>query len=271
MWSLQLESRIRDLQMMIPRIRTIVADDQRFMRETLRLWLASEPEVEVVAECGNAAETIRAVLSHKPELLLLDITILDADGLRILNDIPAKQRPIVVFMSSDDQNATRAFEARALDYLLKPFNQQRLHTAVERTRLELFKADDRHLTHRILDLLAEAKNESHADRRLVIKASGRVVLLDMAEIDWVEAAGNYVQLKAGKESYLLREGIGQISKRLDPDQFVRIHRSTIVNFRRIKELQPCNNGEYMVVLKDGKELSCSRSYRSHLQHLIAAS
>jgi len=177
--------------------------------------------------------------------------------------------PIVIFTSTNDQYAIRAFEARALDYLLKPFDQTRLHAAMERARSELVKMHDRHLTHRILDLLAEARTGSPTDRRLVIKTGGRVVFVEMDEIDWVEAAGNYVELKTSSGSYLLREGIGHFSARLDPGQFVRIHRSIIVNVRKIKELQPCNRGEYMVVLRDGKQLSCSRGYRTKLQQLIA--
>jgi two-component system, LytTR family, response regulator len=184
----------------------------------------------------------------------------------VLNSSSRDQVPIVIFTTVHDQLAIRAFEDRALDYLMKPFDQQRLHAAIERARAELLKTHDRHLTHRILDLLSEAKT----DRRLVIKTQGRVVLVDMDEIDWVEAAGNYVELKTSSERHLLREGIGHLSRRLDPGQFARIHRSVIVNLRRIKELQPCNRGEYMVVLRDGKQLSCSRSYRAKLQQLVAA-
>jgi len=200
---------------------------------------------------------------------LLDIEMQDTDGFLVLNCISRQDMPIVIFTSTNDQYAIRAFEARALDYLLKPFDQTRLHAAMERARSELVKMHDRHLTHRILDLLAEARTGSPTDRRLVIKTGGRVVFVEMDEIDWVEAAGNYVELKTSSGSYLLREGIGHFSARLDPGQFVRIHRSIIVNVRKIKELQPCNRGEYMVVLRDGKQLSCSRGYRTKLQQLIA--
>lgn len=269
-WSPQIESRLREIRMMIPEIRAIVADDEPSVRNQLRLLLAAEYGVEIVAECGDALQTIAAVRAQKPDLLLLDIEMQDADGFQVLNSISREHVPIVIFTSAHDQHAIRAFEARALDYLLKPFDQQRLHTAIERARAELLKTHDRHLTHRILDLLAEARTGAQTDRRLVIKTAGRVVLVDMDEIDWVEAAGNYVELKTSGGSYLLREGISRLSERLDPGQFVRIHRSVIVNVRRIKELQPCNRGEYMVVLKDGKQLSCSRSYRAKLQQFIAA-
>jgi two-component system LytT family response regulator len=267
-WSPQIESRLREIRMMIPEIRAIVADDEPSVRHRLRLLLAAENAVEIVAECDDALQAIAAVRTHKPDLLLLDIEMQDADGFQVLNSISHDHMPIVIFTSTHDQHAIRAFEAHALDYLLKPVDQQRLHTAIERARAELIKTQDRQLSHRILDLLAEAKTGPQTDRRLVIKTGGRVVLVEMEEIDWVEAAGNYVELKTSGGSYLLREGMSHLCGRLDPGQFVRIHRSTIVNLRRIKELQPCNRGEYMVVLKDGKQLSCSRGYRAKLQQLI---
>jgi two-component system LytT family response regulator len=177
--------------------------------------------------------------------------------------------PIVIFTTAYDRHAVRAFEAHALDYLLKPFDQERLHQAVNRARAELLRANDRDATHRILDYLSEsAERQSRSDRRLVVKAGGRIVFLNFDEIDWVEAAANYVKINVAKQSYLLRKGIGEIEERLGPTQFVRIHRSVIVNIKRIKELQPVNSGEYIVVLKDGKELSCSRGYRAGLQQLI---
>jgi two-component system, LytTR family, response regulator len=267
-WSPQIESRLREIRMMIPEIRAVVADGEPHMRDQLRFLLAEESGVEIVAECGDGLQTIAAVKIHKPDLLLLDIEMQDADGFQVLNCISSQDMPIVIVSSASDHHAIRAFEASALDYLLKPFDRVRLHTAIVRTRSQLVKTHDRHLTHRILDLLAEARTEAQADRRLVVKTSGRVVFVDMSEIDWVEAAGNYVELKTRSGSYLIREGIGSLAKRLDANQFVRIHRSIIVNVRKIKELQPCNRGEYMVVLKDGKQLSCSRGYRAKLQELI---
>jgi len=269
-WFPQIESHVREVRMMIPEIRAIVADGDVSARNRLQLLLGAESGVEIVAECADASQVIAAVNTHQPDLLLLDIEMHDADGVHALHGISRAAMPLVIFTSSSDRHATQAFEARALDYLLKPIDQQRLRTAIDRTRAELLKAHDRHLTHRILDLLAEAKTGHHSERRLAVKTAGRLILVDMDDIDWVEAAGNYVELKTSSGTYLLREGIGRVSARLDPDQFIRIHRSIIVNVRKIKELQPCNRGEYMVVLRDGKELSCSRSYRAKLQERIAA-
>jgi two-component system LytT family response regulator len=254
---------------MIPLIRTVIADDERLARRKLRILLGSEAGVQIVADCQDGKQTIAAVEIHKPDLLFLDIHMPDLDGFQILQNISGMELPVVIFTTAFDQYAIRAFEAQALDYLLKPFDQERLHRAVDRVRVELLKAHDHNLTHRILDLLSERRREPPAsDGRMVIKAGGRIVFLDMDEIDWIEAAANYVKLNVGRDSYLLREGIGRVSERLDSSKFVRIHRSIIVNVRRIRELQPCDSGEYIAVLKNGKELSCSRGYRPELQRLI---
>jgi two-component system LytT family response regulator len=253
-------------------VRAIIADDERLARKKLRILLDSEPEVQVVAECEDGRQTVSAIHAHLPDLLLLDIQMPDLDGFQVLGEISPAQMPVVIFTSAYDQYAIRAFEAHALDYLLKPFDQERLHHAIERARSELRKSGDREITHRILDLLSRVRSEvpsgSEPDGRLVIKAKGRVIFLNLDEIDWVEAAANYVRLNVGKESYLFREAISRTSERLNPNHFIRIHRSTIVNVRKIKELIPVNSGEYIVVLKTGKELSCSRGYRAALQRVI---
>jgi two-component system LytT family response regulator len=261
--------------MIVLAVRTIIADDEHLARKKLRLLLGSEPGVQVIAECQDGQQTIEAIKAHKPDLLLIDVRMPDLDGFQVLRKIDPDEMPVVVFTTAYDQFAIRAFEAHALDYLLKPFDGERLHHAIERARAELLKSHDRDLTSRILDVLAkntEAKVESRrTDDRMVIRAGGKVVFVDVKEIDWIEAAANYVKVNVGKDSYLLREGIGSITERLDPDRFVRIHRSAIVNVRKIKELQPCESGEYIAVLKNGKELSCSRGYRAELQRLIGKS
>lgn len=254
-------------------VRVVIADDERLARQKLRLLLDCEPKLMVVAECQDGRQAVSAISSFHPDILLLDIQMPDLDGFQVLNEIPERDMPAVIFTSAYDQYAIRAFEAHALDYLLKPFDQGRLHQAIERARLELVKLENRDVTHRLLNLLSQMKSGTLAapaepQDRLVIKAKGRVVFLNLDEIDWVEAAANYVRLNAGRESYVLRETISRTSERLDPNEFIRIHRSTIVNVRKIKELIPVNSGEYIVVLKSGKELSCSRGYRALLQQMI---
>jgi len=253
-------------------MRVVIADDEPLAREKLRLMLTAEPGVNILAECRNGAEILDALNTHKPDLLMLDVQMPELDGFAVLNQVPPESLPIIIFTTAFDCHAVRAFEANALDYLLKPFDQERLHQAVNRARAELMKADDREATHRLLNFISQNANwQSPSGRRLVIRSGGRVIFLGLDEIDYVEAAANYVKINVGKQSYLLRKGIGEIAEKLDPALFVRIHRSAIVNVRRIKELQPVNSGEYIVVLKDGKELSCSRGYRAGLQELVETS
>jgi two-component system LytT family response regulator len=253
-------------------MRVVIADDEPLAREKLRLMLTAEPGVSILAECENGAEILDALNTHKPDLLMLDVQMPELDGFAVLNQVSPESLPIIIFTTAFDRHAVRAFEANALDYLLKPFDQERLHQAVNRARAELLKANDREATHRILNFLSQNANwQSPSGRRLVIRSGGRVIFLGLDEIDYVEAAANYVKINVGKQSYLLRKGIGEIAEKLDPALFVRIHRSAIVNVRRIKELQPVNSGEYIVVLKDGKELSCSRGYRAGLQELVETS
>jgi two-component system LytT family response regulator len=253
-------------------IRTIIADDQRLAREKLRTLLASEKDVKVVAECSDGKQTVSAIRRLGADLLLLEIQMPGMDGFQVLSELSPDEMPAVIFTSAYDQYALRAFEVRALDYLLKPFDLERLQHAIEKVRVELNKSQDRQITHRILGLLSQLKSEitssSSPDGLLVIRAKGRVVFVKLSEIDWIEASANYVRLNAGKESHLVRERMSRILERLNPSHFVRIHRSTIVNFQQIKELIPVNSGEYVVVLKSGKELSCSRGYRAELENMI---
>lgn len=256
-------------------IRTIIADDERLAREKLRIFLASEVNVEIVAECQDGEQTIEAIHKHRADLLLLDIQMPLMDGFEVLARLRPEEMPVVIFTTAYDQYALRAFEAHALDYLLKPFDQERLHHAISRARAQLGISHDREITRRILDLLSQVKpggpattTTSSPQDRLVIRAKGRIVFLNLDEIDWIEASANYVRLNVGRESHLVRETIGRIAERLNPSHFVRIHRSTIVDVRKIKELIPVNSGEYIVVLTSGKELSCSRGYRAALQSMI---
>jgi two-component system LytT family response regulator len=253
-------------------LRTVIADDERLARQKLLILLESEPAVTVIAECQDGGQTVSAIRSFRPDMLLLDIQMPDMDGFQVLSAIPEEEMPIVIFTTAYDRYAIRAFEANALEYLLKPFDQERLHHAVERAQSQLRKAHDHVLTNRILNMLSQVRSVpplvTAPNQRLVIKANGRVVFLDLESIEWVEAAANYVRLHVGKDSHLFRETISRISERLDSNHFVRIHRSTIVNVGKIKELIPVNSGEYVVVLKSGKELSCSRGYRAGLQGIV---
>jgi len=254
--------------MIVPTIRTIIADAEGSARQKLMLLLNAEDGVRVVGECDDGKQTISAVVEQKPDLLFLDIHLPDLDGFAVLDQIPSEHLPFVIITATHDNHAVRAFEAGAFDYLLKPYSQDRVHLAIDRVCSELLKSHEQSLRAQFMELLNETKPHSTRLRRLAIRTAGRVVFLDMNEIDWIEAAANYVRLHVGKDSFLLREGIGRLASKLDPDRFVRIHRSSIVNVNRIRELQPCDSGEYIAVLRDGKELSCSRGCRPQLLRLI---
>ena len=266
---------VQSLQVNIPEtsslvptsLRVLIVDDERPARDKLKLLLAQEPDIKVISDCGNGATALAALNEFKPDLLLLDIQLPDTDGFSLLKALPSEQLPFVIFTTAYDQYAIKAFDAHALDYLLKPFDHERLREALHRARLAIRTQNDRMLTDRLLKLLQGA-NSAPVTRRLLIRSGGRVVFLAYDEIEWIDAAANYVRVNTGKLSYMLRGSIGSIAEKLPPEQFVRIHRSTVVNARMIKELQPCNSGEFIVVLRNGKELSCSRGYRAGLRNLI---
>jgi two-component system, LytTR family, response regulator len=267
-----------DPSLLIPReagtIRTIIADDERLAREKLKILLASEPGIQIVAECHDGDQAISAIRNLGGDLLILDVQMPTMGGFDVVNHLSQEEMPVIIFATAYDQYALRAFEANALDYLLKPFDQQRLHQAITRARKYIGTFEQEELTRRILDLLGQVKSrrvQNMYEDRLIIKEKGRIIFLNLDEIDWIDASANYVRLHVGKESHLVRETISGISQRLNPNHFVRIHRSTIVDIRKIKELIPVNSGEYIVVLRNGKELSCSRGYRGALQSVIARS
>ena len=250
-------------------LRTVLADDERLAIDKLRLLLEREAYVRIVGECHTVRDTRETVQRLRPDLLLLDIEMPDGTGFDVLEGWSRGELPIVIFTTAYDQYAIRAFEARALDYLLKPFDAERLSASIERARLEWLKTNSDMLTSCLADLLNSPTAQPSGNDRLVVKSRGRIFFLDPEEIDWMEASANYVcvHMRNGA-SYEMREAISRLAERLDPSRFARIHRSYIVNVSKIREAVPCNSGEYMIVLKDGKELSCSRTYQSAIQSLV---
>jgi len=249
-------------------IRTLVVDDEPLARERLRSLLAQEPEVEVVGECGDGCQAVRAIEELGPDLVFLDVEVPNLDGFHILESVGADRLPAVVFVTAYEQYALRAFDVRAVDYVLKPFGRERLQRALARARAQIAHVKSSDLSGQLAALVeGERPRKAPFLRRVVIKENGRLLLLRTADIDWVEASGNYVRLHLGAESHLLREKMSGLESRLDPEQFLRIHRSTIVNIERIKELQPWFHGDYLVVLHDGRQLTMSAGYREKLDTL----
>jgi two-component system LytT family response regulator len=252
------------------RIRAVIVDDEPLARRKIRQMLGRDLEVEIVGDCANGREAITAVNAQNPDLVFLDVQMPEIDGFAVLESIAAARIPLVIFVTAYDQYALRAFEVSAVDYLVKPFDRRRFEKAMQRAKSRLATERGNDLNQQTLALLTELRARSSHIERLVIKAGGRAFFLKTEEIDWIEAEGKYVRLHAGKESYLLREAIGSIEGQLDPKKFPRIHRSTIINIDRVRELQAWFHNEYRVILHDGTELMLSRSCRKKLGELLGS-
>ena len=249
-------------------IRALIVDDEPLARKRIYDLLRQDKEIEVVGECGSGSAAMELLERDKPDLLFLDIQMPEVDGFDLLDALEGSI-PAVIFVTAYDKYALRAFDAQAVDYLLKPFNESRFQQALSRAKEKIRKAGPL-VNAELLSLLKDVQSGRKAADRLVIKSGGRVLFLKTTDIDYVEAAGNYLNLFVGKETHLIRETMQSLESRLDPERFLRIHRSTIVNLERIKELQPWFGGEYVVVLRDGRKLTLSRTYRARVQQLLEA-
>ncbi len=250
------------------KIRTLVVDDEPIARERILALLQQENDVEVIGQCADGAQAVSAIQQQSPDLVFLDVQMPGCDGFGVIQNIGADRMPTVVFVTAYDEYALRAFEVHALDYLLKPFGKDRFQETLKHARESLERRRAGDLGRRLLALVHDLKPEQQRLDRLVVKSGGRVFFLRTDEIDWIEAAGNYVRLHLGEESHLFRETMNGMESRLDTRHFVRIHRSRIVNTERIKELQPWFNGEYVVILRNGTRLTLSRGYREKLQEQL---
>jgi len=258
-------------------VRALIVDDEPLARQRLRTLLKGESNIEVVGECSNGQEAVDAVRELQPDLLFLDVQMPGLDGFGVLKALGPKQLPAIIFVTAYDSYAIRAFEVNALDYLLKPFDRYRFRKTLQRARSQIFTEPAASNDQQLSSLLEDVQHERGANtgrpalERLVIKSSGRVFFLRTEEIDWIEAAGNYLRLHVGNDMHLLRDTMNNLEARLKPDKFLRIHRSTMVNLERVKELQPWFHGDYKVILQDGTELTLSRSYRPKLKNLFGES
>jgi two-component system LytT family response regulator len=247
-------------------LRVAIVDDEPVARRRIRRLLRPERGLTIVAECGDGASAVQAIQSFGPDVIFLDVQMPELDGFGVLRALGPGPLPAVIFVTAYDRYAIAAFEVHALDYLLKPVSADRCARAVAHARRAL--ADRRAAADpRLLAMLSET-----ADRRwltrLPVRAGGRIVIVDLVDVDWIQAADNYVTLHAGGHEHLLRETLGRIEKELDPDRFVRIHRSAIVQVDRIRELRPAFHGDFVVVLRDGVQLTLSRGYRAKVEQVM---
>lgn len=264
------------------RIGVLVAEDEARQRARLVRLVNDLPDFEVIGESPNGQEALQAIHDLKPELVLLDVQMPEMNGLEVLEALQPEDVPAVIFVTAYDQYALRAFELHAIDYLLKPFDDDRFEAVLDRARIRIRQGQVEVLGRKLLDLLhhlqiepgqtgaiAPAQPVSYLER-LGIKVGGRMILLKVEDIDWISGAGVYVEVHAGPKRYNLRQTLTHLEERLNPDRFVRIHRSTILNIDRVKELVPHLHGEYMVLLQDGTRLKLSRSYRDKLEVILGS-
>ena len=252
------------------KIRTVIVDDEPLARRGIRSQLNEEKDFEIISECRNGLEAVETIAEKSPDLVFLDVQMPELDGFGVLEAVGARKMPAVIFVTAYDKYALQAFDVHALDYLLKPIDPDRFNKALERARAQLDRTSIQDLSQRLQGLLKDLRGSraTKFTERLVIKSAGRISFLPIADIDWIEAADNYVRLHVGRDQHLLRETLSSLEQRLDPDRFIRIQRSRIVNLQRVKELQPLFRGVYEIRLQDGTRLESGRGYKARLQQLF---
>ena len=254
-------------------IRVVIVDDEELARRGIRSLLARNSDIEVVAECGNVGQAAQAIKTHEPDLVFLDVQMSGNLGFEVMEHTVSDTSPYFIIVTAYDDFAIRAFDVQALDYLVKPVNEQRFELALERARSALADEHDGSVGRRLAKMAAassvapDSVGAAPDTDRIPVKTGGRVMVLRIAEVDWVKAEHDYVSLHVGPKAWLIRETIGAIEVRFANAGFVRIHRSTLVNIERVKELRPLDKGEFKVVLRDGVELKLSRNYRAALRRL----
>ncbi len=251
------------------KIRTLIVDDEPLSRRRLQRFLQSAPDVEVVAECGDGTAAVAAIQEHKPDLVFLDVQMPNLSGFDVLSAIGVERMPVVIFVTAFDTFAVQAFEAQALDYLLKPFGEDRVAKALERARTFLEGGAKRAYQDHLAELL-RTTDAGRNNARVLVRNGDRVLVLGAAEIDWVEAYGDYVRLHVGQQSHLLRSTLTEMEQRLKPEGFARIHRSRLVNLDRIREFNTISGTELLIVLKNGAQLNASPTYLKELQRRLGA-
>ncbi len=243
---------------------TLIVDDEPLAREGLRMLLAGDPEVAAIHEARDGREAVAAILNARPDLVFLDVQMPEMDGFEVLDSLRAEDLPAVVFVTAYDTFAVRAFQVHAVDYVLKPIDRTRFAQAVDRMRKEVARRNHENVDTNLLGLINDLRAERRHHDRLVINTGDRFRFVEVADVDYVTTEGNYVKIHVKGDSHLLRSTMHALEQRLDPGRFVRIHRSTLVNVERLKELQPYRKDDAVAILKDGTRLTVSRRYRSQL-------
>jgi two-component system, LytTR family, response regulator len=247
----------------------LIVDDEPLAREGLRMLLADDPDITAVQEAKNGREAVQRVREGRPDLVFLDVQMPEMDGFSVVHEISPEQMPAVVFVTAHDQYAIRAFEINAIDYLLKPVTGERFAQSLARAKARLRTSEPHQESRQILSLLESIASPSRYLKRIAVQSVGKTSFIEVEDVDWIRAAENYAELHVAQASHLLHVAMNTLEKSLDPEIFVRIHRSLIVNLRRVKEVQPASHGEYILLLHTGLRLQSGRTYHDRIKALIA--
>jgi two-component system LytT family response regulator len=250
------------------RISALIVDDEPMARERIADLLRSRGDVDILGECGNGLEAIDAIRRQRPDLVFMDVQMPEMGGFEAIETLDEAELPEIIFTTAYDKFALRAFEVHAVDYLLKPFERDRFFSALEAARMRVQARVNENVANRMSTLVEELRSRSSGPAKIAIKTEGRILLVEVDDIQWVEAAGNYAELHTAVKSHLVRETMTRLAERLPEEDFVRINRSAIVNLASVRELQPSFHGEYTVFLKDGAKLKLSRTHRDKLDRLL---
>ncbi len=247
----------------------LVVDDEPLAREGLSMLLARDPDITAIHEAKNGREAVTAIQDLHPDVVFLDVQMPEMDGFQVVTEVGAENMPAVVFVTAHDQYAIQAFEISAIDYLLKPVTQERFARALERVKARAPARPGDDTSRQILSLLETVASPRRYLKRVAVRSAGKTVFVDAQDIDWMEAAESYVQLHTSRSSHLLHVAMNTLEKSLDPEMFLRIHRSLIVNVTRIKELRPALHGEYVITLENGVRLQSGRVYSDKVRALTS--
>jgi two-component system LytT family response regulator len=248
-------------------LNALIVDDEPLARKALIRLLKIERDINVIGQCGDGESAVDAIRRAQPDLVFLDVQMPEMDGFRVVETIGVNQMPVTIFVTAFDRYAINAFDANAVDYLLKPFAADRLSRALARARDRYLGRQNQVTAQRLFSLLGSRYQSDYA-QRLTVSTAGRILFVSVGDIDWIEAEGNYARLHVSRHVYDVRETLQALMEKLDPREFIRIHRSTIVNAQRIREVQPWFQGSHLVLLHSGEELRMSRYQREAVKRLM---
>jgi two-component system, LytTR family, response regulator len=259
------------------KIKALVADDEILSREGIALLLADDADIEVIGVCADADSAYDIILKHQPDILFLDIHMPGMNGFELLESLQIEKRPLVIFITAYDHFASHAFEVDAIDYIVKPFNNDRFYKAVAKVKKQLGQLSTWDINNRLNNIIAKLENSPTSEttpvrkyfERMMVKTGDRMFLVKVKDVDWFEAQDYYIAIHTGKETHLIRKTMAQLETELDPSHFIRIHRSTIVNINKVKTISAHFNNESVVLLEDGTKLKMSQAYKAKLQQALA--